>query len=141
MHLWVVTLKLGFQTLDSMLIIWSRQLRFYGPSMVVPSLELGVCISLSVVYEGLEKPRTHILFAICGINMWSAHGFVYINNKMIMICILPIRVKEQPPICDYSTVIVQSQGKIFARRRSSNVTTSIPLQVWSSECICFGRKV
>ncbi len=27
--------------------------------------------------------------------MWWAHGFVYINNEMIMICILPVRAKEQ----------------------------------------------
>ena len=29
-------------------------------------------------------------------NMWSAHGFVYIDDEMLMICILPVRVKEQP---------------------------------------------
>ncbi len=29
-------------------------------------------------------------------NMWWAPGFVYINNEIIMICILPVRAKKQP---------------------------------------------
>ena len=50
--------------------------------------------------SALEKnPRhvltRHVIVIVCGTAMWSAHGFVYINNEMIMICILPVRVKEQ----------------------------------------------
>ena len=37
-----------------------------------------------------------ILVIVIGTNMWLAHGFVYINNEVIMICILPVRAKEQP---------------------------------------------
>ncbi len=33
---------------------------------------------------------------VIGTNMWWAHGFVYINNELIIICILPVRAKEQP---------------------------------------------
>ncbi len=40
-----------------------------------------------------------VIVIVIGTNMWWAHGFVYINNYMIMICILPVRVKEQPSTC------------------------------------------
>ncbi len=40
----------------------------------------------------------HVIVIVCGTNMWSAHGFVYINNEMLIICILPFRVKEQPEL-------------------------------------------
>ena len=30
--------------------------------------------------------------------MWSAHGFVCINNEMLIIWILPVRMKKQPSI-------------------------------------------
>ncbi len=41
---------------------------------------------------------THVIVIDCGTNMWTAHCIVNINNEMIMICILPVRVKEQPKL-------------------------------------------
>ena len=40
-----------------------------------------------------------------GTNVWSAHGFVYINDEMLMICILPVRLKEQPKCLSVSVSI------------------------------------
>ncbi len=39
--------------------------------------------------------QKHIIVIVCGNNMWSTQSFVNINNEMLMICILPVRVKEQ----------------------------------------------